>query len=199
MRFFLSIKLFITTGGSLLLPDRSALLLDRFTGGNLVVLPPRPVWERSELTREELANFSFLVAASSKAMLDSLPQLKDGCLNYWEAGNWALNDQADPAGRKKAHDFRKMHLHLLGRNPNATDPRWQWGESPEFPKFVERQTYSAEYQRLTPDECWRIVSQLPGILRAQYNVPSAEISDPVRCKHCAYPTVSNSAFCEESN
>ena len=194
----MSIKLFATSGGSLTLPDRSALLLDRVSGGNLVVLPPRTVWERSELTREELTNFSFLVAACAKAMLDTLPQLQGGCMNYWEAGNWALNDQAEPTGKKSARNFRKMHLHLLGRNPNSLDPRWQWGESPEFPKYAERHTYSANYNRLTPDECWLIVSRASEILRSQYNVAAIAISECFRCKHCGYPTVAQSALCEES-
>jgi hypothetical protein len=193
-----SIKLFETSGGSLTLPDRSSLLLDRLSGGNLVVLPPRKVWERTELTREELMNFSFLVASCAKAMLDTLPQLQDGCINYWEAGNWAVNDQSEPIGKKKARDFRKMHLHLLGRNPNSVDPRWQWGESPEFPKFAQRHTYSTKYERLTPDECWLIVSRANEILRSQYNVAADAISEPVRCKHCSYPAVTKSGLCEES-
>ena len=59
-------------------------------------------------------------------MLDVLPQLAGGCINYWEAGNWALNDAADPKGRKDARAHRQMHLHLLGRSPSSADPAWAW-------------------------------------------------------------------------
>ncbi len=64
-------------------------------------------WERSELTPAELTQFAFLVSAAGRAMLDVLSQLEGGCINYWEAGNWALNDDAEPKGRK------------VGRNPGT--------------------------------------------------------------------------------
>src|SRR5688572_20451187 len=98
----MSIVLLSCVGGNLVLPDRQSLLLSRENGGNLVVNPPVSVWERGELTREQLMLFSFLVAACGKAMLECLPQLDGGCINYWEAGNWALNDDAAPKGRKCA-------------------------------------------------------------------------------------------------
>src|SRR5262245_61979829 len=111
----MALMLFRCDGGSLMLPARVSLLASRENGGNLVVNPPRPVWERSELTPDELARFAFLVAAAGRAMLEVLPQLAGGCINYWEAGNWALNDAAEPVGRKDARTYRQMHLHLLGR------------------------------------------------------------------------------------
>jgi hypothetical protein len=37
--------------------------------------------------------WSFLVTAAGKAMLDVLPQLQGGCINYFDAGNWQLHDQ----------------------------------------------------------------------------------------------------------
>ena len=86
------------SGGTLVLPSAELLLATRTDGGNQVVNPPRPVWERSELTSDELARFSFLVAAAGRAMLDVLAQLDGGCVNYWEAGNWALNIWADTLG-----------------------------------------------------------------------------------------------------
>ena len=96
----MSLILFRCDGGDLVLPSRASLLVSRENGGNLVVNPPRPVWERSELTPDELTQFAFLVSAAGRAMIDVLPQLDGGCINYWEAGNWALNDEAEPAGRK---------------------------------------------------------------------------------------------------
>src|SRR4051812_46719315 len=45
-----SLILFSCDGGHLVLPASGALLVSREYGGNLMVNPPRPVWERSELT-----------------------------------------------------------------------------------------------------------------------------------------------------
>jgi diadenosine tetraphosphate (Ap4A) HIT family hydrolase len=185
----MSIDLLSAPGGSLLLPDRQSVLLDRTDGGHLVVLPPRPVWERSELTREELSQFSFLVAASGRAMLDVLPQLDGGCINYWEAGNWALNDAAEPRGRKRADQHRSMHLHLLGRSPGSPDPNWQWGESPVFPRYAERLSWSSGFQRLTPEECEAIGSQVQRLLVSRYSVDPAQIQLGARCPGCGYPQV----------
>ena len=65
----MSVILFSCRGGTVVLPDRTSLLISREDGGNLVVNPPRAVWERSELTPVELASFAFLVAACGRAML----------------------------------------------------------------------------------------------------------------------------------
>ena len=83
-------KILSCIGGDVVLPDPLLVLVDRIDGGNLIVNPQRPVWERSELTALELTQWSYLVAATGRAMLDVLPQLAGGCINYWEAGNWAL-------------------------------------------------------------------------------------------------------------
>ena len=188
----MSIALLRSPGGTLLLPDRSAVLLDRRDGGNLVVLPPRAVWERSELNREELIQWSYLVAACGRAMLEVLPQLEGGCINYWEAGNWALNDQAEPVGRKRADRFRRMHLHLLGRSPKAANPNWQWGESPVFPRFAERLTWSAAFERLTPEECVAIGQRARALLSEQYGVEPARVALGEPCPTCGYPSLPRS-------
>lgn len=181
-----------------MLPDRALVLLSRQDGGNLVVNPPRSVWERSELTRNELMNFSFLVAAAGRAMLDVLPQLEGGCINYWEAGNWALNDLAEPAGPKTAKEFRKMHLHLLGRSRSSTDRSWQWGESPRFPMYAERHTHSALYERLTPQECGLVVTQTEELLKLHYELNQNDIVPWSLCERCGYPTISSPGnLCEE--
>lgn len=171
-----------------MLPDRASLLLSRESGGNLVVNPPRAVWERSELTPEELSQFGFLVAAAGRAMIDVLPQLEGGCVNYWEAGNWALNDAAEPKGRKQARAHRQMHLHLLGRSPASTDPAWPWGESPRFPMFAEKDAWTAQFERLTPGECYQIVSRADARLRETYGQLSGQIAAWSPCDVCAYPT-----------
>jgi len=183
----MSRTLFRCDGGELVLPDAGATLATRLDGGNLLVNPPRPVWERSELTADELTLWAFLVAAAGASMLDALPQLEGGCINYWEAGNWALNDAAEPAGRKRPSEFRRMHLHLLGRSPRATRPSWRWGESPRFPTFAERHSWSAGLERLRADECRAIVRQVEERLLSRYRVDRSRLQPWAPCPACGYP------------
>jgi len=183
-----SLKLFTCQGGHLLLPDPKLVLVSREDGGNLIVLPPREVWERTELTPSELTLWSFLVAATGKAMLDVLPQLGGGCINYWEAGNWALNDQAVPEGEKATREYRKVHMHLLGRSRTATDPSWKWGEAPKFPDFVDRHAWASRNERLKAQECRDIVVQIGNVLTASYGFRAGDISAWSTCDSCAYPT-----------
>lgn len=181
-------KLFACAGGDIVLPESGTVLVGRRDGGNLVVNPPREVWERSELTRAELALWSFLVAATGRAMLDVLPQLEGGCVNYWEAGNWALNDAADPRGPKTAAEHRRVHLHLLGRSRAAASPSWRWGEAPKFPDFSERQTWASEFERLTPEECRGVVSRAGVLLEESYGMGAGQLAPWSACGACGYPT-----------
>jgi hypothetical protein len=169
-------KLFTCRGGDICLPDETLVLVDRLDGGNLIVNPPREVWERSELTAAELTDWSFLVAATGKAMLDVLPQLEGGCINYWEAGNWALNEQAEPRGAKTAREYRRVHLHLLGRSRASTDPSWRWGEAPKFPDFAERHSWASSFKRLSADECRDVVTRVEVLLREQYSMDANHIA-----------------------
>jgi hypothetical protein len=182
-----SLILFSCDGGDVVLPDKHLVLVSRNDGGNLVVNPPRAVWERSELTPSELTQWAALVAAAGRAMLDVLPQLEGGCINYWEAGNWALNDEAEPRGAKTAREHRKMHLHLLGRSPRATHPSWRWGESPIFPRYAERVRWDPRLDRLTADECSAVVSRLHTLLTDIYAFKPAAIRAWSRCPTCDYP------------
>ncbi len=184
----MALTLFACHGGRVTLPDRAALLLDRQDGGNLCILPPRDVWERGELSPDELTSFGFLVAATGHAMLEALPQLHGGCINYWEAGNWALNDDAEPRGRKSAREHRHMHLHLLGRSSSGS----RWGESPAFPAFAERLTWAAGFERLTPPECGAIVARTQSRLETYYGVNAATIARGAVCYRCDYPTPAES-------
>jgi GNAT superfamily N-acetyltransferase len=154
--------LFQGDGGTVVLPD--LVLVSRLDGGHLVVNPPRDVWERSELTRVELTAWSVLVAAAGRAMIDVLPQLAGGCVNYWEAGNWALHDDAEPRGAKDPRVHRRVHLHLLGRSRHATHESWQWGEAPRFPRFADRHTWARDFEPLSSDECGAIVERLSALL-----------------------------------
>jgi hypothetical protein len=160
--------LFANPGGEVVLPDPRLVLVSREDGGNLIVNPPRKVWERSELTAAELIGWSFLVAATGRAMLDVLPQLAGGCINYWEAGNWALNDEADPKGPKTAPEHRSVHMHLLGRSRTARHPSVRWGEAPKFPDFRDRHAWAAGFEQLREDECAIIVLRLREILARRY-------------------------------
>lgn len=140
-----------SAGGSVTLP--ALVLIGRADGGHLVVHPPRPVWERSELTSRELAAWARLVSATGAAMLECLPQLRDGCVNYWEAGNWSLHDAAEPSGAKPVQAHRRVHLHLFGRSRTASHPAWLWGEAPAFPRFADRLTWAQAFTPLSPTEC----------------------------------------------
>jgi len=160
--------LLLHSSGSIELPAK--ILCDRADGGHLVVNPPRPVWERTALDVDELVAWSLLVAATGQAMLDTLPVLRDGCLNYWEAGNWALNELAPPIGPKLPQRDRRVHLHLFGRSRHARHPDWAWGESPRFPAFAESQRWSAQFAPLSEDECDAIAERTGDLLRTRYRV-----------------------------
>jgi len=165
--------LFTHAGGSIVRPTK--LLCDRADGGHLVVNPPRPVWERSVLTPDELVAWSFLVAATGQAMLETLPVLQGGCLNYWEAGNWALNDLAEPIGPKQPRRDRRMHLHVFGRSRHALHPDWAWGESPRFPTYADSDAWSAQFAPLSHGECEAIARRIGELLHTRYAFPMAGV------------------------
>jgi hypothetical protein len=196
--------LFTCRGGHLALPDKGAALVSREDGGNLLVLPPREVWERGELTPTELTDWSFLVAAAGQAMLRMLPQLELGCINYFDAGNWALNFAAESrgpgsrgigsrgigsAGIKSGPEHRRVHMHLLGRSRTAADPSWQWGEAPKFPSYADREAWASKHQLLSAAECQRIVAETERVLRERYGFISRQISPWETCSACEYPMV----------
>jgi diadenosine tetraphosphate (Ap4A) HIT family hydrolase len=160
--------LVVCAGGTVGLPKRP--MNHGRDGGHLLVNPPRPVWERSELTPDELVRWACLVAATGKAMLDTLPQLDGGCLNYWEAGNNALNALAQPVGPKTPRLHRKMHLHVFGRSPKATHPDWQWGEPPRFPAFAQSDAWCAQFRGLEPGECVAIAARIQVLLTTRYGM-----------------------------
>ena len=158
--------LFSSSGGIVHVPD--LVLNDRRDGGHLVVDPPREVWERCELRFDELAAWSALIAATGWAMLRALPQLDDGCINYWEAGNWSVHDAAEPVGPKSAREYRRVHAHVLGRSRTAPSEAWQWGEAPRFPRFRDRLEWAAPFESLTFKECAAVAKQIARRLRRHY-------------------------------
>jgi hypothetical protein len=186
----MALTLLTCAGGSLVLPDAALVLVDRADGGNLVVDPPRPVWDRSALEPVELHAWSSLVAAAGAAMLAALPSLAGGCINYWDAGNWALNEAAPPAGPKSGPAHRRVHLHLLGRSPSAGDPDFRWGEAPRFPDFAQRHAWAAVHARLTPAECGDVVSGTHRRLLEVYGFADRDIQPWQECAMCGYPTAS---------
>lgn len=174
-------------GGTVCLPDPPTIMIDRADGGQLVVYPPRRVWDRTALTRDELVAWELLVTATARGMLETLPQLDGGCLNYWDAGNWALNTAAAPEGPKRGPDARVLHLHLCGRSPRSTDPSWAWGESPFFPAFANRFSWSRGKRPLTPGECGAVVARTLTVLEAHYDEADALGIHAVPCAVCAFP------------
>jgi hypothetical protein len=192
----MQLTLYACAGGEIVLPDAGVVLVDRADGGSLIVNPPRTVWERSVLSTDELRLWSFLVAAAAEAMIAVLPQLEGGCINYWEAGNWALNEEAPPRGPKKAPDHRQVHLHLLGRSRTAANPDWAWGEAPRFPAFADRHAWAARNKRLRPDECSDIVAFVERRLRDKFKLGDEQLRAWRRCEICRYPTTAASR-CDE--
>jgi hypothetical protein len=175
-------------GGKIALPRSGSALVDRRDGGHLIVEPEIEVWERSELSAEQLFQWSCLVAATGQAMLQTLAQLEGGCINYWEAGNWSLNDASEPRGFKDPRKFRRVHLHLLGRSPRAQDPDWKWGEAPRFPSFADRERWTAGHTLLEPAECVAIVRRVEAILGSRYHIAqSAGGAVGATCRVCQYP------------
>lgn len=172
-----------------MLPDAVSTLVGREDGGNLIIMPPRDVWERSELMPDELMSWSFLIAATGRAMIEALPQLQDGCINYWEAGNWALNDAAEPPGRKTPRKHRHVHLHLLGRSPRATSPNWRWGEAPNFPDYADR--LGVANAPLRADECSRVVAEAQGLLKNRYGMKENHILPWAECTSCGHPSLTS--------
>ena len=176
-----------------MLPNRDLTLVPREDGGNLIVNPPREVWDRSELSFSELSHWSALITSTARAMIDTLPQLDGGCINYWDAGNWALNDRAAPEGPKSAREYRKTHMHLLGRSRTARSLSWRWGEAPKFPDFQQRHAWAAGFTRLTPSECANVTHRAVRLLNERYrffeSIPSHH------CASCSYPSYFE--VCEE--
>jgi hypothetical protein len=193
----MAISLFVCEGGSIVLPDTGRALVSREDGGNLIVNPPRDVWERSELTPDELTQWAFLVSAAGRAMIDALPQLEGGCVNYWEVGNWALHEKAIPEGPKSPRAHRRVHLHLLGRSPRAKDERWAWGEAPLYPRFSDRNAGLAGLERLLPAETSAVVDAVDVALRSTYGFEAADFWSRTLCPSCGHSTVRPYARCEE--
>jgi len=160
-------------GGSLCIP--SPCMIDRRDGGSLLVMPPRVVWDRSVLSREELVNWSFLVAAAGRAMLDRLPQLDGGVINYWEAGNWALNAAAAPAGPKSGARHKQVHMVLLGRSRESKDKDWKWGEAPMYPWYRDAEKWMDGKDCLTEKECNEVVIRTTELLVEKYRTKTGSI------------------------
>jgi diadenosine tetraphosphate (Ap4A) HIT family hydrolase len=153
-------------GGTVVLPKM--VFLDRADGGHLIINPPHKVWEQSELSAMDLAHWCFLVGAVGRAMIDVLPQLEGGCVNYFEAGNWALNEQAPPKGPKRAPEHRRVHMHIFGRSRSARHPSWRWGEAPRLPDYQDRKSWAARFAPLEASECKAIIKQARVLLKRRY-------------------------------
>ena len=134
-----------------------------------------------------------LVAAVGEAMLERLPQLEGGCLNYWEAGNWALHDDAPPQGSKRAAEHRSVHLHVFGRSRHARSADWRWGEAPRFPSFADRIAWARRHERLRSSECAEIVARTDALLLEKYAMKDREKWGA--CESCGYPAPASAHDC----
>ena len=188
----MSLILFSCNGGHLVLPDRASLLVEPRERRQPVVNPPRAVWERSELTPAELTCFAFLVAAAGRAMIDVLPQLEGGCINYWEAGNWALNDEAEPKGARTRGRIARCTC-ICSAEARVDRSGVAWGESPRFPRFADKESWAAAFERLTAGECYQIVSRTDTLLRTTYGLMSGQIASWSPCDRAAIRRRSRSA------
>ena len=168
-------ELLRTGGGALCVPEFP--MIDRADGGNLWVLPPRRVWDRSELSPEELIAWTFLIAASGRAMLDVLPQLAGGVVNYWEAGNWALNEAAPPRGPKSGREHKRVHMHLIGRSRTSRDPDWAWGEAPFFPAYDQHHDWWRRKKNLSQGECAAVAGRARDILKEKYETEGSLVAE----------------------
>ena len=157
------------SGGHVILPSK--VLCHRADGGHLIVNPPRDVWERNCLSQDELKEWALLVAATGRAMIETLPMLSNGCLNYWEAGNWSLNEERFPPGPKIVQQHRRVHMHIFGRSRSASDPDWKWGEPPRFPEYSESDEWVQRFDPLAPDECNNVVDRIKMILSSDARLP----------------------------
>lgn len=108
-------------------------------------------------------------------MLDVLPQLQGGIINYWDAGNWALNDAIEPRGLKVGCIHKKTHLHLLGRSPVSSDKDWMWGEAPIYPLYKDAKSWMEGKAPLTKDECRDVVGRTIELLTSRYRVAATKI------------------------
>ncbi|MFT4435964.1 hypothetical protein ACMX25_21575 [Caballeronia sp. 15715] len=165
----MAIDVFSFYGGSVTSPTTT--LCDRSDGGHLIVYPSRTVWERSQLTPLELSQWSYLVAATGRAMIEVLPQLRGGCVNYWEAGNWSLNDAATPSGPKVVEDHRRVHHHIFGRSRDARDPDWRWGEAPRFPEYADKKSWALRFSPLDTQERDAVSARIYELLEDYYDLP----------------------------
>jgi hypothetical protein len=164
-------------------------MVSRLDGGNLIVLPPREVWDRSELTPAELTQWSFLVAATARAITRRFAAARRRMHQLLGRGQLA----AQPTGgatRSEEWARAPQAAHApAGRSPTATDPSWRWGEAPNFPDFADRHTWAEKFERLNAEECRNIVARAESLLRERYGVPAGDLTSWSPCAACGYPTL----------
>ena len=86
-----------------------------------------------------------------------------------QAMTWPEVDNLFRIGkRKRAPDYRRVHMHVFGRSPQARHPSWRWGEAPRLPDYKDRQRWAADFEPLTAAECKAIVKQATQLLKRRY-------------------------------
>ena len=71
-------------------------------------------------------------------MIDVLPQLAGGCINYWEAGNWALNDEAEPKGARTRGRIAGCTCTCSGAVPRRPIRRGRGASRRSFRAFADK-------------------------------------------------------------
>ena len=57
-----------------------------------------------------------------------------------------------------------------------------------FPRFAEKESWAAGFERLTAAECDQIVSRADMLLRTTYGLSTGQVAAWSRCDSCGYPT-----------
>jgi diadenosine tetraphosphate (Ap4A) HIT family hydrolase len=100
----------------------------------LVVIPDRPVDERSKLSPFEALELTFLSIVAGKLLKR---QHGAAWINYQENGNWQLD-----TGKE-----RILHLHVYGRSKSAKSQ--QYGEALSFPLRKDLDAWQVEPYTVT--------------------------------------------------
>lgn len=121
-----------------------------------------PVWERSELTPEELARWSCLATTTGRALLDSsavtASRLRCGQRRAKPAG-------PSPGTKTPARPCTTGYTCMLSGEAPGHPPGLVVGEPPQYSKLAQSETWSRQFTRLDDDEGAALGARIPGAMR----------------------------------
>ncbi len=135
-------------------------LNDRGDGGHLVMRKREGVFDRSDLTVEEVIDFMRISMMVGRAMYEVLGVER---MNYEDLANWGLDDPGGP----------KMHLHFFGRARRQIH-QIRGQHIALFPKG--HPIYEGHIKPLTEGECERLREKIAEISRVEKYVRLAELA-----------------------